>query len=90
MYVSCLSFLFSISSIWVLKLFIYYQLKSSITCPLCNQIFAPPIHWPNFPETATHAINFGPGCLGGIGSLTARNLDGRGVRIIITYHRLKG
>ena len=63
------------------------ELKSSITRSLCDQIFTSPIHWPkatNFSETATHAIDFGPGGLSGIGSLTARNLDGRGVRVIIT------
>jgi len=37
----------------------------------------------NFPETATHAVDFGPGGLSGIGPLTARNLDGCGVCIIV-------
>jgi fatty acid synthase subunit alpha len=63
------------------------EMKSSITRSLCDQIFTSSIHWPkatNFSETATHAIDFGPGGLSGIGSLTARNLDGRGVRVIIT------
>ena len=69
------------------------ELKSSVTRSLCDQIFTSPIHWPkatNFPETATHAIDFGPGGLSGIGSLTARNLDGRGVRVIITGEKGKG
>ena len=58
------------------------ELKSSVTCSLCDQIFTSPIHWPkatNFSKTATHAndaIDFGPGGLSGIGPLTARNLDG--------------
>ncbi|KAF5368132.1 hypothetical protein D9615_010216 [Tricholomella constricta] len=43
----------------------------------------------DFPETATHAIDFGPGGLSGIGPLTASNLDGRGVRIVIAGHRGK-
>jgi fatty acid synthase subunit alpha, fungi type/fatty acid synthase subunit beta, fungi type len=71
------------------------ELKSSITRSLCDQIFTSPIHWPkatNFSETATHVIDFGPGGLSGVGSLTARNLDGRhgGVRVIITGDRGKG
>jgi fatty acid synthase subunit alpha, fungi type len=62
------------------------ELKSSVTRSLCDQIFTSPIHWTkatNFPETATHAIDFGPGGLSGIGPLTARNLDGRAVRAIV-------
>ncbi len=52
-----------------------------------------PIHWAKataFPETATHAVDFGPGGLSGIGGLTARNLDGRGVRVIIIGEKGKG
>ena len=69
------------------------KLKSSITRSLCDQIFTSPIHWPkatDFSETATHAIDFGPGGLSSIGSLTARNLDGCGVHVIITGDRGKG
>ncbi|PFH52946.1 hypothetical protein AMATHDRAFT_138867 [Amanita thiersii Skay4041] len=68
-------------------------LDSSITRSLCDQIFTSPIHWTkatNFPDTATHAIDFGPGGLSGIGPLTARNLDGRGVRVIVVGERSKG
>ncbi|KAF5382044.1 hypothetical protein D9615_004428 [Tricholomella constricta] len=68
-------------------------LSTSITRSLCEQIFTSPIHWSkatDFPETATHAIDFGPGGLSGIGPLTARNLDGRGVRIVIAGDRGKG
>ncbi|KAL1711802.1 hypothetical protein EV715DRAFT_278348 [Schizophyllum commune] len=67
--------------------------KSSITRELCNQIFTLALLWDratNFPETATHAVNFGPGGLSGIGPLTARNLDGRGVRVIVTGDKGKG
>ena len=70
-----------------------HELKSSITRSLCDQIFTSPIHWPiatNFSETATHAIDFGPGGLSGIGPLTARNLDGRGVRFIVTGDKGRG
>ncbi|GLB40343.1 putative protein with domain of unknown function (DUF1729) [Lyophyllum shimeji] len=66
---------------------------TSITRSLCEQIFTRPIHWTkatNFPETATHAIDFGPGGLSGIGPLTARNFDGRGVRVIVAGDRGKG
>ncbi|KAG5646963.1 hypothetical protein DXG03_001686 [Asterophora parasitica] len=68
-------------------------LSTSITRSLCEQIFTSPIHWSkatDFPETATHAIDFGPGGLSGIGPLTARNLDGRGVRVIVAGDRGKG
>lgn len=68
-------------------------LSTSITRSLCEQIFTSPIHWSkatNFPETATHAIDFGPGGLSGIGPLTAKNLDGRGVRVIVAGDRAKG
>jgi len=69
------------------------EVKTSLTKSLCDQIFTLPIHWDkatNFPEIATHAIDFGPGGLSGIGSLTARNLDGRGVRVIIIGEKGKG
>ena len=69
------------------------ELKSSITRSLCEQIFTSPIHWSkatNFPETATHAIDFGPGGLSGIGPLTVRNLDGYGIRVIVTGDKGKG
>jgi fatty acid synthase subunit beta len=69
------------------------DLKTSITRSLCDQIFVQPIHWTKateFPESATHAIDFGPGGMSGIGPLTARNLDGRGVRVIVAGERGKG
>ena len=69
------------------------ELKSSITCSLCDQIFTLPIHWSkatNFSETVTHAINFGLGGLSSIGPLTARNFNGRGVHVIILGDKGKG
>jgi fatty acid synthase subunit alpha, fungi type len=69
------------------------KLKSSITRSLCDQIFTLPIHWTkatNLPDAATHAIDFGPGGLSGIGLLTSRNLDGRGVRVIVGGVKGKG
>lgn len=69
------------------------QLSTSLTRSLCDQIFTKPIHWSEatrFPPTATHAVDFGPGGLSGIGSLTARNLEGRGVRVIVVGEKGKG
>jgi len=69
------------------------KLSTSIARSLCDQIFTSPIHWTqatNFPDSATHAIDFGPGGLSGIGPLTARNLDGKGVRVVIVGDRGKG
>ena len=68
-------------------------MSGSLTRSLCEQIFTQPIHWSkatNFPETATHAIDFGPGGLSGIGPLTARNLEGRGVRVVVAGDKAKG
>ncbi|KAJ3540249.1 hypothetical protein NM688_g6254 [Phlebia brevispora] len=67
--------------------------SGSLTRALCDQIFTMPIHWAKatgFPESATHAVDFGPGGLSGIGPLTARNLDGRGVRVIVIGDKAKG
>ncbi|KAF8577776.1 fatty acid synthase [Ramaria rubella] len=69
------------------------KLSTSLTRSLCDQIFTQPIHWTEatrFPPTATHAVDFGPGGLSGIGSLTARNLEGRGVRVIVVGEKGKG
>ncbi|EEB08935.2 fatty acid synthase beta subunit Fas1 [Schizosaccharomyces japonicus yFS275] len=44
------------------------------------------VHWEeacNFPGV-THIIDFGPGGLSGVGSMTRMNKDGRGVRIIVS------
>ncbi|TFK27788.1 fatty acid synthetase alpha subunit [Coprinopsis marcescibilis] len=60
---------------------------------LYDQIFTLPIHWTkatNFPESTTHAIDFGPGGASGIGPLTAKNFEGRGVRVIVAGVRGKG
>ncbi|GJE90516.1 fatty acid synthase [Phanerochaete sordida] len=65
----------------------------SLTAALCDQIFTKPIHWTkatDFPETATHAINFRPGGLSGRGLMTACNLDGRGVRVLVLGDKGKG
>ncbi|KAF9485144.1 fatty acid synthetase alpha subunit [Pholiota conissans] len=69
------------------------DLSTSITRSLCEQIFTSPIHWTKataFPETATHAIDFGPGGLSGIGPLTAKNFEGRGIRVVVVGDKAKG
>ncbi|KAL7423454.1 hypothetical protein Q5752_001034 [Cryptotrichosporon argae] len=60
-------------------------LSSSLDASLCDQIFTQHIHWAktcDFPPTATHAIDFGPGGTSGVGFLTARVVEGRGVRTV--------
>ena len=52
-----------------------------------------PIRWTvatAFPASATHAVDFGPGGLSGIGPFTSRNLEGRGIRVIIVGDKGKG
>ncbi|TIB03399.1 hypothetical protein E3P94_00662 [Wallemia ichthyophaga] len=77
-----------------LKLAVYHtetgqdlrELSSGLTKSLLIQIFTQPIYWTkatNFPESATHAIDFGPGGMSGIGPLTQRNWEGRGIRVLI-------
>ena len=66
---------------------------SSLTRSICDQIFTKPLHWPratDLPEAATHVVDFGAGGVSGIGPLTARNLDGRGVRVIVIGDKGKG
>lgn len=63
-----------------------YDARTSIVKSLCDQIFTQPIHWDKATDvttTTTACVDFGTGGLSGIGGLTARNLEGRGVRIII-------
>jgi fatty acid synthase subunit beta len=68
------------------------QVPTSLTASLCDQIFVKPIHWVktcNFPASATHAVDFGPGGNSGIGFLTGRALEGRGVRIVVVGEKGK-
>jgi fatty acid synthase subunit alpha len=67
--------------------------STTITRSLCEQVLTTPIHWAkavNFPETTTHAVDFGPGGISGIGPLTARLLEGRGVRVVVVGDKSKG
>ncbi|THG97809.1 hypothetical protein EW026_g4265 [Hermanssonia centrifuga] len=69
------------------------ELTTSLTKALCDQIFTMHIHWAKateFPDAAPHAVDFGPGGLSGIGPLTARNLDGCGVHVIVVGDRSRG
>jgi fatty acid synthase subunit beta len=52
---------------------------------LVHMITHQKVHWEKATmfTGATHIIDFGPGGLSGLGSLTHRNKDGTGVRIII-------
>lgn len=62
------------------------KLDGSLLRSICDQIFVQPIHWTqatDVPSTTTTCLDFGTGGLSGIGGLTARNLEGRGVRTII-------
>ncbi|KAJ2999622.1 3-oxoacyl-[acyl-carrier-protein] synthase [Globomyces sp. JEL0801] len=63
------------------------NLTTSLVRSLCDQILTLPINWltaTTFPVKPTHIIDFGPGGLAGIGSLTAKNLEGQGVTTIVT------
>ncbi|KAI0311286.1 acyl transferase domain-containing protein, partial [Amylostereum chailletii] len=69
------------------------QQSGSLIRSISDQIFTQPLHWTkatDLPESATHAIDFGPGGLSGIGPMTARNLDGRGIRVIVLGEKGKG
>ncbi|UZJ56206.1 hypothetical protein CBS101457_005526 [Exobasidium rhododendri] len=63
-----------------------YPDSQSLLQSVCDQIFVQHIYWlqaTDVPATTTACLDFGTGGLSGIGSLTARNLEGRGVRTII-------
>ncbi|CAO1632127.1 unnamed protein product [Parajaminaea phylloscopi] len=58
----------------------------SIVRSVSDQIFTQPIFWDkatNVQKGVTHIVDFGTGGLSGIGGLTARNLEGRGVRVVV-------
>ena len=66
---------------------VYLNILSKITT------FIHPLHWlkaTNFPESATHTIDFGPGGLNGIGPLTARNFEGRRVHVTVLGEKGRG
>jgi malonyl CoA-acyl carrier protein transacylase len=65
----------------------------SLLRELCDQIFVNHIHWQQaarFPTPegegappTTHAVDFGPGGPSGVVSFTQRNLEGRGIRVVV-------
>ncbi|KAA1072708.1 beta subunit of fatty acid synthetase [Puccinia graminis f. sp. tritici] len=58
---------------------------SDLLSSLADLIFTSPIHWTKacaFPDDTTHIIDFGLGTLSGIGSLVARNIEGKGHRLV--------
>jgi enoyl reductase-like protein len=64
--------------------------SASIVRSACDQIFTQHIHWLkacNVPASTTHCVDFGTGGLSGIGGLTLRNLEGRGVRVVTVSGR---
>ena len=63
------------------------------TRSVCDQIFTKALHWPkamDIPKGTTHAVDFGAGGISGISPLTACNLDGHGVRVILIGEKGKG
>jgi len=60
---------------------------------ICDPIFTKPLHQPkatDLPEGTTYIVDFGAGGISGIGLLTARNLGGRGVRVVVIGEKGKG
>lgn len=60
--------------------------EDSLVEELFDQIFQRPIHWSvatKFNNDATHVVDFGTGGQSGIGSLTARESEGKGLRVVV-------
>ncbi|KAI0295188.1 hypothetical protein BC826DRAFT_1104312 [Russula brevipes] len=58
-----------------------------------HQTQSRPLRWPkatDLPEGTVHAVDFGAGGISGIGPLTARNVDGCGVRVIAIGEKGQG
>lgn len=61
------------------------KVSGNIVPALVRLITRDPVNWEKatvFPE-ATHILDFGPGGLSGLGTLTSRNKEGTGVRVIL-------
>ena len=61
------------------------EVKGNVIPTLVRLITKYPVQWETataFPE-ATHIIDFGPGGVSGLGTLTSRNKEGTGVRVIL-------
>lgn len=52
---------------------------------LVEQICTLPVDWPKVTnqEGVTHLLDFGPGHVSGIGSLTGRNIEGSGAQVLL-------
>ncbi|KAK0531483.1 fatty acid synthase alpha subunit Lsd1 [Tilletia horrida] len=60
--------------------------QEGILRSILRQIFDRPVHWAKATDIGSHishCVDFGTGGLSGIGGLTAANLQGRGVRVLI-------
>lgn len=69
------------------------KLLTSITPSLCDRIFTSSTQWnavTNFPETSTHAIDFGLNGLSDVSPFTARNCDGGDVSVTVVGDKGKG
>ena len=69
------------------------QMTCSVTRFLSDQIFTSPVHWDiatGFPKDSTHVVDICPGGVNGIDPPTSRNLEGRGVRVIILGNKGHG
>ena len=61
------------------------EVNGNIVPALVRMITKDPVHWEKatvFPG-ATHILDFGPGGISGLGTLTSRNKEGTGVRVIL-------
>lgn len=61
------------------------KVKGNIVPSLVRLITRDPVNWEKatvFPN-ATHILDFGPGGISGLGTLTSRNKEGTGVRVIL-------
>ena len=60
------------------------NLKDSLTYFLAEQITVLPVHWELATQhKVTHMVDFGPGSVNGIGALTKKLKDGRGVNVLL-------
>ncbi|KAJ3252951.1 beta subunit of fatty acid synthetase, partial [Borealophlyctis nickersoniae] len=64
-----------------------------LTTTLITQICTLPVHWERATTPSplpTHILDFGPGGTSGIGALTQRNKEGRGVQVVLAATLVEG
>jgi hypothetical protein len=69
------------------------HVRSTQSYPVLPPTPTSSLHWPkatDLPEGTTQAVDFGAGGISGIGPLTARNLDGRSVRVNVVGEKDRG